>query len=208
MRTSRTLLPIPKEVEEQAKLPLLGYTSPLEALGEHFHSSPELIEALNPGANFQRAGTKLNVPNVMVMPPARAANVVVSKSESVRSRLRCVGNPAGLLCRHHRQRARSAADRRLEGQRRTAQPEVPLQPEPLLGRQGRSDEKATLPPGPNNPVGLVWIDLSKEHYGIHGTPEPGKVGHAESHGCIRLTNWDALELASMVKPGTPATLKE
>ena len=69
-------------------------------------------------------------------------------------------------------------------------------------------DRQTLPPGPNNPVGLVWIDLSKEHYGIHGTPEPGKIGHTESHGCIRLTNWDALELAAMVRPGTPATLKE
>lgn len=68
--------------------------------------------------------------------------------------------------------------------------------------------KETLPPGPNNPVGPVWIDLSKEHYGIHGTPEPGKIGHAESHGCIRLTNWDALELAGMVKPGTPVTFQE
>jgi lipoprotein-anchoring transpeptidase ErfK/SrfK len=57
-------------------------------------------------------------------------------------------------------------------------------------------------------VGLVWIDLSKPHYGIHGTPDPALIGHATSHGCIRLTNWDALELASLVKPGTPAILKE
>jgi lipoprotein-anchoring transpeptidase ErfK/SrfK len=55
---------------------------------------------------------------------------------------------------------------------------------------------------------MVWIDLSKDHYGIHGTPEPGRVGHAYSHGCVRLTNWDAMELASMVKPGTVATLQE
>jgi lipoprotein-anchoring transpeptidase ErfK/SrfK len=62
--------------------------------------------------------------------------------------------------------------------------------------------KATLPSGPNNPVGLVWIDLSREHYGIHGTPEPSAIGRTESHGCVRLTNWDALKLAGMVKPGT------
>jgi lipoprotein-anchoring transpeptidase ErfK/SrfK len=68
--------------------------------------------------------------------------------------------------------------------------------------------KAVIRPGPNNPVGLVWIDLSKEHYGIHGTPEPSRIGHATSHGCIRLTNWDALELAAMVKPGTAAILQE
>jgi lipoprotein-anchoring transpeptidase ErfK/SrfK len=57
-------------------------------------------------------------------------------------------------------------------------------------------------------VGVVWIDLSKDHYGIHGTPEPSTIGRARSHGCIRLTNWDAWELAEMVKPGTPASLKE
>jgi lipoprotein-anchoring transpeptidase ErfK/SrfK len=62
--------------------------------------------------------------------------------------------------------------------------------------------KAVIPPGPNNPVGLVWIDISKEHYGLHGTPEPATIGRTESHGCVRLTNWDALKVAAMVKPGT------
>jgi lipoprotein-anchoring transpeptidase ErfK/SrfK len=68
--------------------------------------------------------------------------------------------------------------------------------------------RATLPPGPNNPVGLVWIDLSKDHYGIHGTPEPSTIGRTESHGCVRLTNWDALKLAGMVKPGTRVIFSE
>ncbi len=68
--------------------------------------------------------------------------------------------------------------------------------------------KATLPAGPNNPVGLVWIDLSKEHYGIHGTPEPAAIGRTESHGCVRLTNWDAIKLAGMVKPGTRVIFSE
>lgn len=65
-----------------------------------------------------------------------------------------------------------------------------------------SHTKAMIPPGPNNPVGVVWVDLSKEHYGIHGTPEPAAIGRSESHGCVRLTNWDALKLAGLVKPGT------
>jgi lipoprotein-anchoring transpeptidase ErfK/SrfK len=69
-------------------------------------------------------------------------------------------------------------------------------------------DKATLQPGPNNPVGLVWIDLSKEHYGIHGTPEPARISKSQSHGCIRLTNWDALRVASAVKPGMVASLQE
>jgi len=78
----------------------------------------------------------------------------------------------------------------------------------LFWNANPSDQKAQIQPGPRNPVGVVWMDLSKEHYGIHGTPSPGKVGHAESHGCIRLTNWDAFELSHMVKPGTPAILRE
>ena len=72
----------------------------------------------------------------------------------------------------------------------------------------RQDQKAAIQPGANNPAGLVWISLSKEHYGIHGTPDPERIGHTESHGCIRLTNWDAMELAGMVKPGIPVRLTE
>ena len=68
--------------------------------------------------------------------------------------------------------------------------------------------KATLQPGPNNPVGVVWINLSKEHYGLHGTPEPSSIGRTQSHGCVRLTNWDALRLAALAKPGTPVIFKE
>ena len=70
----------------------------------------------------------------------------------------------------------------------------------------RGHSKATIQPGPNSPVGVVWIDLSKEHYGIHGTPEPGQISRTQSHGCIRLTNWDAIALAQQVRDGTPAVL--
>jgi lipoprotein-anchoring transpeptidase ErfK/SrfK len=71
-----------------------------------------------------------------------------------------------------------------------------------------SHAKAKLAPGPNNPVGTVWIDLNKPHYGIHGTPVPSTVGKTQSHGCIRLTNWDVEELARLVAPGTPAVLQD
>ncbi len=64
------------------------------------------------------------------------------------------------------------------------------------------DEKTMIKPGPNNPVGVVWIAINLEHYGLHGTPEPGRIGHTESHGCVRLTNWDAARVAALVKPGT------
>jgi lipoprotein-anchoring transpeptidase ErfK/SrfK len=78
----------------------------------------------------------------------------------------------------------------------------------LFWDAGDTDQKAVIQPGPNNPVGVVWMGLSKDHYGIHGSPEPSHIGHTESHGCIRLTNWDATELAAMVKAGTPAILRE
>lgn len=72
----------------------------------------------------------------------------------------------------------------------------------------KGEQKATLPPGPNNPVGRVWIDLSKPHYGLHGTPEPGHVGKTESHGCVRLTNWDVVNLASVVGPSMLVVMQE
>jgi lipoprotein-anchoring transpeptidase ErfK/SrfK len=71
----------------------------------------------------------------------------------------------------------------------------------------QTDSKATIKAGPNNPVGVVWIDLDLPHYGLHGTPEPGNIGHTESHGCVRLTNWDAAHVASLVHPGTAVTFQ-
>jgi lipoprotein-anchoring transpeptidase ErfK/SrfK len=70
-----------------------------------------------------------------------------------------------------------------------------------------TDSKAAIKPGPNNPVGVVWIDLDLEHYGIHGTPEPSRIATTESHGCVRLTNWDAAKLAALVAPGTPVQFR-
>ena len=199
--------PIPSGMEAQAKLEYLGYASVLEELGEKFHSSPELLEALNPGANFELAGQLLTVPNVLVAPPARAANIVVSKAESsVRAY-----DSAGTLLAFYVATIGSEHDPLPVGEWKING--VAHHPKfhydaTLFWNAKDTTEKETLAPGPNNPVGLVWIDLSKEHYGIHGTPEPGLVGHATSHGCIRLTNWAAVELAGMVRPGTPATLKE
>ena len=118
------------------------------------------------------------------------------------------GKLLGVLCRHHRQRTRSPADRRVEDHAASAAIPNFTTIRSCSGTPSPATTKATIKPGPNNPVGLVWIDLSKSHYGIHGTPEPSRIGHTTSHGCIRLTNWDAAELASMVKPGMPAFLKE
>jgi lipoprotein-anchoring transpeptidase ErfK/SrfK len=199
--------PIPADVKEQAKLAYLGYASPLEELGEKFHSSPELLRALNRRANFEQAGQQLTVPNVLVMPLPKAGSIIVSRGESS---VRAYDSSGSLLAFYaatigSEHDLLPVGDWKINGV--AHHPKFHYNPK-LFWDAKDSADKETLAPGPNNPVGLVWIDLSKEHYGIHGTPEPGKVGHATSHGCIRLTNWDALELAAMVRPGTPAKLKD
>jgi lipoprotein-anchoring transpeptidase ErfK/SrfK len=199
--------PVPSDMLEQAKLPALSYTSPLEGLAERFHSSPKLLQALNPGGGFDKVGQPMLVPNVIVMPPGEAAQVVVSKSQSAVMAYDASGKllafySATIGSEHD---PLPIGDWKIEGVGRN--PSFHYNPA-LFWDAKPGDSKATIKPGPNNPVGVVWIGLSKEHYGIHGTPEPSRIGHTTSHGCIRLTNWDAMELASMVKPGVPALLKE
>jgi lipoprotein-anchoring transpeptidase ErfK/SrfK len=201
---------VPQDVMEQAKLPYLGYSSPLDELSERFHSSPELMKALNPGADFSNAGTQLTVPNVLVMPPGgagAAALVVVSKSDSS---VRAYDDRDKLLAFYVATIGSGhdplpLGDWRVEFVKRD--PVFDYDASLFWDAKDKSG-RAEIKPGPRNPVGAVWIDLSKEHYGIHGTPDASLIGHAFSHGCIRLTNWDARELAEMVKPGIEAVLKE
>jgi lipoprotein-anchoring transpeptidase ErfK/SrfK len=198
---------VPADMMEQAKLPYLGYESPLEGLGEKFHAGPNLLKALNPDCSFDKDGENISVPNVLVAPPAAAASVVVSKSDSSVTALDADGKTlayyvATIGSEHD---PLPIGDWKINGVAHN--PTFHYDPA-LFWNANAKDQKAAIKPGPRNPVGVVWIDLSKDHYGIHGTPAPGKVGHAESHGCIRLTNWDALELSQMVKYGTPAMLKE
>jgi lipoprotein-anchoring transpeptidase ErfK/SrfK len=198
---------VPAEMMEQAKLPALGYQSPLEAISEKFHASPKLLTRLNRGKDFSQAGTELIVPNIRDSVPPKAAKVVVSKSTRTVEALDSDGKviaayPATIGSEHDPLPVGTWKIARI-----TKNPAFYYNPD-LFWDAESSDTKATIQPGPNNPVGVVWIGLSKEHYGIHGTPEPSTVGHVQSHGCIRLTNWDAAELAQIVAPGTPAILKE
>jgi len=198
---------IPADLPEQAKLPALGYTSPLEALAERYHSSPALLQKLNPGARFA-AGESIKVPNVMVRDldkptnPTANVRIVVSKSASSLTVL----DDAGTVIFHAPVTSGSEHDPLPLGKWTVTavsrNPTFHYNPE-LFWDADPSHAKAKIPPGPNNPVGVVWIDISREHYGLHGTPEPGKVGHTQSHGCVRLTNWDASYVASLVKKGTP-----
>jgi len=199
---------VPEKPADQAQLPALGYQSLEEALGERFHASPALLRALNPQADFSRAGTVLRVPAVSsttALP--KAATLVVDKSDSTVSLRDAQGKvyaqfPASTGSEHD---PLPIGRWKILGISRD--PKFHYNPN-LFWDAEATDRKATLPPGPNNPVGPVWVDLSKPHYGIHGTPEPGRVGKTQSHGCIRLTNWDALAVAGAVDASVPAILEE
>jgi lipoprotein-anchoring transpeptidase ErfK/SrfK len=218
---------IPDSMTEKAKLEGLHYTSIEEALAEKYHTTPKLLQALNPGLDFV-AGDQITVP--AVRPPdfigntatpwdatleklsvaeeqPAAARVVVDKSDLQVRVLDSAGKVVALF-------PASVGSKRdplplgrwkINGVARI--PPFHYNPKLFWDAEKYGKSKTTLPPGPNGPVGVAWIDLSKPHYGIHGTPEPQNIGRMESHGCIRLTNWDAAKLAQMVKPGTPAVLQ-
>jgi lipoprotein-anchoring transpeptidase ErfK/SrfK len=195
---------IPRDLMDQAKLETLGYSSALEALGEQTHASPQLLRRLNPGKKFE-AGDVIRIPNVHRTPLGKAAKVVVSVGDHSVTALDAEDQ---ILARYPATLGSSRdplpiGDWKINGVKRD--PTYAYNPE--LFWDAKADQaKATLPKGPNSPVGVVWIDLSKENMGIHGTPSPALVGKLQSHGCIRLTNWDASELAAMVAPGMPALL--
>ena len=199
--------PLPEDMMEKAKLPALSFSSIEEALGERFHVSPKLLARLNPGTAWTQAGTKILVPAVHTQPPGKATSVVVDRSELSVSALDAAGNvlaryPASVGSEHD---PLPVGEWKIQGVAKNP----PFHYNPDLFWDGDpTHAKAKLAPGPNSPVGVVWIDLSKEHYGIHGTPEPASISRTQSHGCIRLTNWDAAELAELVSPGVRANLQE
>lgn len=196
---------IPKDMMAKASLKRLDYSTLIEALGERFHASPALLRRLNPTAKFA-AGEQITVPNVQVVAAQEARpipniTVRVSKSQSTLT----VVDAAGATLMHAPVTSGSEHDPLPLGNwivnAVARNPAFNYNPD-LFWDADPAHAKAKIPPGPNGPVGVVWIDLSKPHYGIHGTPEPGTVGHTQSHGCVRLTNWDALKLAAMVGKGT------
>ena len=197
----------PSDMMAKSKLKALGYASALEAIAEKYHSSPALIQQLNPGKAIT-AGAQLVVPNVLGAPALpEAAKLVVDKSASTVALVDAGGRvlaqfPATTGSEHD---PLPIGDWKVQGVSRN--PVFNYNPD-LFWDANPGHSKAKIPAGPNNPVGSVWIDLSKEHYGIHGTPEPSTIAKTQSHGCIRLTNWDALTVAAAVKPGTVAQLQE
>ena len=200
---------IPEDMMEKAKLKRLGFRSVLEALSERFHAAPALLTRLNPSARFV-AGESIVVPNVGLPPdasPSTAVVVTVSKRASVLT----VADAAGRVIYHAPATTGSEHDPLPLGEWAVTavakNPAFHYNPD-LFWDADPAHAKTTLPPGPNGPVGVVWIDLNKPHYGIHGTPEPGSIGHTASHGCVRLTNWDASAVAGLVMKGTRVVFAE
>jgi lipoprotein-anchoring transpeptidase ErfK/SrfK len=194
---------MPKHMEDKKDLDRLGYRNPLEGLGEKFHMSEGLLRALNPGKAFDRAGETITVARVHDNPPdGKAARLEVDK---VRKVVRAIGNNGQLLAMYPASigsTEKPAPSGTLKVTAIARNPTYKYNPKYNF-KEVKTNKPFTIKPGPNNPVGVVWINLVGEGYGIHGTPEPSKVSKTESHGCVRLTNWDAGELAGLLEKGTP-----
>jgi lipoprotein-anchoring transpeptidase ErfK/SrfK len=211
--TAGPFLPeIPTDPIAQAALPALSYTSVLELVAERVHAAPALLKNLNPEANFT-AGETIQVPNVNrhepapngsngAVPERAASRVVVSRSQSGLTAY----DAKGAVIFFAPVTSGSAHDPLPLGRWMVTavvhDPTFNYNPA-LFWDADPNGAKAKLPAGPNGPVGTIWIDISKPHYGLHGTPEPSQIGHTMSHGCVRLTNWDAETLAGLVHKGTP-----
>jgi lipoprotein-anchoring transpeptidase ErfK/SrfK len=191
--------PVPADLEAMATMRTVGYASPREALAERFHVSEAVLAALNPGVDFARVGQAIVVPAVSAAPLPEIARIVIDKAESS---LRAFDSDGRLLAFYPAtigSPQRPAPSGRLTVLGVAPEPNYTYDPERVS--YDRGDRKLVIPAGPNNPVGSVWIDLSRDTYGIHGTPDPSKIAKTQSNGCVRLTNWSAEQLAASVKPG-------
>jgi len=198
---------IPADIMERAALKWLGYESAVEALAEKFHASPRLLRDLNPRKDFV-AGAEIVVPDVASLkPPGKATSIVVFKSDR---RLQALDREGRVVAQFPISLG-GPRDPLPIGKLKIANevkdPAFYYDPA-LIWNAKPEHQKVKIAPGPNNPVGVVWLGLSKRHWGIHGTPEPAKVGRMETHGCLHLTNWDALKLSSIVSPGAVVEVGE
>jgi lipoprotein-anchoring transpeptidase ErfK/SrfK len=191
---------IPADYSQKAQLPGMSYTSVTEALAERFHMDETYLKALNPEANFSRPGTVIKVANTGSLVTTKVARIVANKG------LKQVFafDQGGKLVAAYPATIGSSDTPSPTGTHAVSRiafnPNYTYNPK-INFKQGDNDKVLTIPPGPNGPVGSIWIALDKPTYGIHGTPDPSKIGKTESHGCVRLTNWDAQELAKLVSPG-------
>ena len=199
--------PTPEQPADKAKMARLVYEDIGEMLGERFNSKPALIRALNPEAEMV-AGTRLVVPYTR---PAeqlpKAASLVVDKSDGV---LQLLDADDRVYAQFPASTGSSGFPLPIGDWKITTvvrDPDYRYDPD-LLVNQPKGAKPAMLPPGPNGPVGLVWMGIDKKHYGIHGTPEPADISREQSSGCVRLTNFAAQAVASAVAVGTPVHFRE
>lgn len=197
---------IPGDVYAQAKLDCLCYESTHEALAEKFHTAPELLELLNPDVNLTavREGQAINVLNVRAPVPDGQPKDIARLVISVEGNYLHGFDAGGTLRLHAPSTLGSKFDPSPNETLKITgvffDPQFRYQPK-LFSEVPDTNPEAQLQPGPNSPVGVVWMALSKPHYGIHGTSEPETIGYATSHGCVRLTNWDAHDVGHRVAPG-------
>ena len=194
---------LPADYSLQAKLPDLGYRSAAEMFGERFHMDRKFLQALNPGIDMAVAGNTILVAEISTPPIAfQIGRIDVDKSKGQV----LAYDPAGNLVVAYPATIGSDELPSPSGSWivRGIAPHPTYTYDPVKNfQQGTNTKKLILPPGPNNPVGASFIALSKPTYGIHGTPDPSKIDKTRSHGCVRLTNWNAQELARLVKVGVP-----
>jgi lipoprotein-anchoring transpeptidase ErfK/SrfK len=195
---------IPDSYEKKAELKRLDYTGPIELLAERFHMNEDLLRQLNRDKSFAQAGTVITVANVGVKPVALRTKVAKVEVDKTRKSVRALAADGKLLAFYPASigsEEKPAPSGKLKVVRVARGPTYTYNPE-FKFRGVKADRELKIAAGPNNPVGAVWIALNEKTYGIHGTAEPAKVGKVDSHGCVRMTNWDALALASLVRKGT------
>ncbi|MBY5903984.1 murein L,D-transpeptidase [Rhizobium leguminosarum] len=190
---------IPEDYGEKAKMQSLGYTSVAEKLSERFHMGIDLVNALNPTSQFAPGDTVW----VVTPGPPREGKVKTIEANRKTGQVLAFAGDGSLLAVYpatigSEDNPAPSGKHKVKGVARM--PVYRYDPKRNF-KQGKNDKVLTIPKGPNGPVGTVWIDLTEPTYGIHGTPEPKLIDKVGSHGCVRLTNWDAEELAGMVKPG-------
>ena len=199
---------VPKDYAEMAKLKALSYTDVAQLLAAKFHMAVPFLKQLNPDADLTKAGTTIVVASIKSRPiGGKIARIDVDKSRDQVRALDAQGKlvvayPATIGSDETPSPSGSYQVRAV-----AVHPDFTYDPEKNF-KQGKNDTKLRIAPGPNNPVGSVFIALTKPTFGIHGTPEPEKIDKTGSHGCVRLTNWDAEQLAKAVKKGTPVAFVE
>jgi lipoprotein-anchoring transpeptidase ErfK/SrfK len=193
---------VPKDLKDLAKLKTVGYGDPQEMLAEKFHMNPQLLRDLNPKANFAASGTSLLAarPGTEALPPV--GRVEVDKSADQVRAYDASGKIVAAFPATVGSTERPAPTGMATVVAVASNPTYNYEPG-RLSFGPKSLGRLRVAPGPNNPVGTTWIALSIETYGIHGTPDPELIGKTASHGCVRLTNWDAAALGKAVKKGTP-----